>query len=110
MLIDPLLVPLPLREVSHVAHRLSMSPQKVRKLIRDGKLPAILIDTRWRVDEADLQRFIDARRIANLQQRITTKEAALDSEFGIPPRGRDGPREVTLSPGRAALAQNKSGT
>ena len=53
-----------LLEVSHVAHRLSASQEFVRRLIREKKLPAIRLGTRWRVDPSDLQRFIDAQRVA----------------------------------------------
>lgn len=63
LVVDPLLTVPNLREVSHVAHRLSMSQARVRKLIREHKLPAIRIDKQLRVDEADLQAFIDAHRI-----------------------------------------------
>lgn len=67
MPLDPLALPIVavphLLEVSHVAHRLSSSQEFVRKLIRDGKLAAIRLGTRWRVDPADLQAFIDAQRV-----------------------------------------------
>lgn len=51
-----------LLEVAHVAHRLSASQEYVRRLIRDGKLRAIRLGTRYRVDPVDLQTFIDAAR------------------------------------------------
>lgn len=51
-----------LLEVSHVAHRLSFSEEYVRQLLRKRKLASIRIDNRWRVDEADLQAFIDRQR------------------------------------------------
>ena len=68
MPLDPLHAPLVfprLLEVSHVAHRLSASPEYVRRLIREKKLPAILLGTRYRVDPVDLQRFIDAQRVTS---------------------------------------------
>lgn len=71
MPIDPLLVsPAPaavphLLEVAHVAHRLSASQEFVRRLIRDRKLAAIRLGTRWRVDPVDLQAFLDAQRVAS---------------------------------------------
>ena len=65
MLIDPFLAPQKLLEVMHVAHRLSVSPGFVRRLIRDKKLKAILLGTRWRVDPIDLQAFIDAQRVTH---------------------------------------------
>lgn len=52
-----------LLEVSHVAHRLSLSEDFVRRLIRARKLAAIRLGTRWRVDPLDLQAFIDAQRV-----------------------------------------------
>jgi len=97
MLIDPLLAPAKLLEVSHVAHRLSASPGFVRQLIRTHQLPAIRIGTRWRVDPQDLQAFINARRVAALQQVIQTQETALDVELGRLPRGRDGVRDPSRS-------------
>jgi excisionase family DNA binding protein len=65
MPLDPHLAPVPrLLEVSHVAHRLSASQEYVRRLIREHKLPAIRLGTRWRVDPHDLEAFIDAQRVA----------------------------------------------
>ena len=68
MPIDPLLTPpphaTPLLEVAHVAHRLSVSPEHVRRLIRDRKLAAIRLGTRWRVDPIDLRTFIESQRVA----------------------------------------------
>ncbi len=51
-----------LLEVSHVAHRLSLSEDFVRRLLRKKKLTAIRIGKRWRVDPVDLQAFIDRHR------------------------------------------------
>ena len=100
MLIDPLLAPLKLLEVAHVAHRLSVSPGFVRQLIRTHQLPAIRFGARWRVDPLDLQAFINARRVAALQQAIATKEAVLDA--ALAPRGREGLRD----PSRVVPLQN----
>lgn len=64
MPLDPLLAPLPrLLEVSHVAHRLSVSPRYVWRLIQDQQLTAIRLGNRWRVDPVDLQAFIDRQRV-----------------------------------------------
>jgi excisionase family DNA binding protein len=52
----------PLLEVAHVAHRLGFGQKYVRRLIRDKKLAAVCFGRRWRIDPADLQSFIDARR------------------------------------------------
>jgi len=70
MPLDPLLVPVPfpmphLLEVSHVAHRLSAGQEFVRRLIREHRLPAIRLGTRWRVDPRDLEAYIDACRTAH---------------------------------------------
>jgi excisionase family DNA binding protein len=54
-----------LLEVSKVAHRLSVSPEYVRDLLRKKKLPAVHLGRRWRVDAADLQAFIEAHRNGN---------------------------------------------
>ena len=67
-----------LLEVSHVAHRLSASQEFVRRLIRDGKLAAIRLGTRWRVDPADLQAFI-AR-----QRRAATEDAPERPRLQLP--------------------------
>jgi excisionase family DNA binding protein len=68
MPLDPVLAHAPahvlprLLEVSAVAHRLSVSPEYVRDLIRDKKLPAIRLGRYWRVDPRDLEAFIDRQR------------------------------------------------
>lgn len=54
----------PLREVAHVARRLSMSQEHVRRLIRGGQLPAIRLGCRWRIDPRDLEDFINRQRTA----------------------------------------------
>jgi excisionase family DNA binding protein len=61
----PVAVPIPhLLEVMHVAHRLSASQGFVRRLIREGKLAAIRMEQRWRIDPRDLEAYIDACRKA----------------------------------------------
>jgi excisionase family DNA binding protein len=64
LLLDPLLprVP-PLLEVAHVAHRLRFTEDHVRTLLRTGQLPASQFGNRWRVKPADLEAFIDSRRL-----------------------------------------------
>ncbi len=68
MTVDAEGVPLPaiphLLEVSQVAHRLSLSEDYVRRLIRKRQLPAIQFGTRYRVDPEDLRQFITAQRVA----------------------------------------------
>jgi len=68
MLIDPLLASTRLLEVAHVAHRLSSSKDYVYRLIKDRKLAAIRLGTRWRVDPADLDKFIDDQRIGTARR------------------------------------------
>jgi excisionase family DNA binding protein len=51
-----------LLEVSHVAHRLSVSDGYVRKLIREKKLKAIRLGSIFRIDPDDLQAFINQLR------------------------------------------------
>jgi len=65
MPLDAFFSPPRLLEVAHVAHRLSASQEFVRRLIREGKLKAIRIGRRWRIDPADLEAFIDAQRTAD---------------------------------------------
>jgi len=69
LLMDPLVAPVPLAiprllEVSHVAHRLSASQEFVRRLIREKRLAAIRLGTRYRVDPHDLEAYIDGCRTA----------------------------------------------
>jgi excisionase family DNA binding protein len=63
---DPLSLSSPaiphLLEVDFVAHRLSVSPEFVRRLLRKEELAGIRLGGRWRVDAADLQRWIDVHR------------------------------------------------
>lgn len=64
MPIDPLLspgVPL-LLEVSHVAHRLSVSHEYVRRALREKRLRGVRLGNRWRVDPLALHAFIDAQQ------------------------------------------------
>lgn len=75
---DPLALPLVLNpharllEVFEVAYKLKASPEHVRRLIRDGKLTAIRLGTRLRVDPMDLHAFIEAQRVP-----ATTKATAI---------------------------------
>jgi len=77
MPIDPFLPPVPhLLEVAQVAHRVSSSQEYVRELLRKGLLPGIRLGKRWRVDAADLQRWIDSQRVA-----IARAESRIDGEL-----------------------------
>jgi len=43
--------------VEEVAERLGIHPESVRRLIRQGKLPAIKFGNKWLVDKAILEQF-----------------------------------------------------
>lgn len=51
-----------LLEVDAVARRLSVSPEYVRRLIRDRVLPAIRLGQRLRVEPRVLEAFLEARK------------------------------------------------
>jgi len=83
MPIDPFHAPVPhLLEVAQVAHRLSVSPEFVRELLRKKKLPAVRLGKRWRIDLRDLEAWIDAQRVP------------LETPVPGQHRGRDGPRPL----------------
>ncbi len=50
--------------VSEVAERLKVQPLTVRRWLKSGDLIGVQLGDRagWRIDEADLQRFLDQRR------------------------------------------------
>jgi excisionase family DNA binding protein len=52
-----------LLEVHEVARELKVSPEFVRRLLRERKLAAVRLGKRWRVDQRDLQSFIDRQRL-----------------------------------------------
>jgi excisionase family DNA binding protein len=58
-----------LLEVSHVAHRLSRSQGYVRRLIRAGKLEALRVEHRWRVEERALEAYLERCR-QEAQRRV----------------------------------------
>jgi excisionase family DNA binding protein len=68
----PLLHPTHLLEVQHVAHRLNVGPEFVRRLIRSGDLPHIRVGKRYRVDARDLEVWIATHR------RIAAGERVID--------------------------------
>ena len=43
--------------VDEVARRLSIHPESVRRLIRQGKLPAIKFGNKWLVEKGALEQF-----------------------------------------------------
>ncbi len=44
-------------DVREVSKRLNVHPESVRRLIRQGKLPAIKFGNKWLVDKATLEQF-----------------------------------------------------
>jgi excisionase family DNA binding protein len=69
-----------LLEVFHVARRLSASEEFVRREIRAGRLPAVRLGARWRVDPLDLEAYIDARRVAARAARVgVPRDRSFDS-------------------------------
>ena len=43
-----------------VADRLGVSTLTIKKWLRNGKLPGVKVGHLWRIDEADLEKFIEA--------------------------------------------------
>lgn len=62
--------------VNQVAERLQVNTQTVRRWLREGELVGIPIGGRtgWRVEERELQAFLDRRRLS--AQQKTGKAAA----------------------------------
>lgn len=56
---DPVtpLAPERLLEVVHVAHRLGKSQHFVRRLIRDQRLKALFVGSRWAIEPKDLRTY-----------------------------------------------------
>ena len=52
--------------VDQVAERLKVNEQTVRRWLREGELQGVAFGGRtgWRISEADLHAFLDARRFA----------------------------------------------
>ena len=44
------------------AYRLGVSTLTIKKWLRNGKLPGVKVGHLWRVDEEDLERFIEERK------------------------------------------------
>ncbi|MCL4803209.1 MAG: helix-turn-helix domain-containing protein [Anaerolineae bacterium] len=44
-------------DVDQVGRRLNIHPESVRRLIRDGKLPAIKFGNKWLVERSVLEQF-----------------------------------------------------
>lgn len=41
------------------AWRLGISPTTIKKWLRNGKLPGVKVGILWRIDESDLEKFIE---------------------------------------------------
>jgi excisionase family DNA binding protein len=61
---DPTIDPPALREVAQVAHRLNMSQEHVRRLLRARRLPGVYLEGRWRVERRDVEAYIARHRTA----------------------------------------------
>lgn len=48
--------------VEEVAEKIKMSPFVVRRWLRERKLPGIKMGRVWRIDEKDLEKFLDKNR------------------------------------------------
>lgn len=62
MPVDPLAASIALSryfEVAHLAHRLSVSQEFVRRLIRDGELVAIRVGVRYRIHQTEVDRYLE---------------------------------------------------
>ena len=44
------------------AHRLGVSKLTIKKWLRNGMLPGVKVGHLWRVDEEDLEKFIEERK------------------------------------------------
>ena len=47
------------------AWRLGVSKNTVKKWLRNGRLPGVKVGTLWRIDEVDLEKFIEERKQVN---------------------------------------------
>jgi excisionase family DNA binding protein len=63
--------------VDQVAERLQVNEQTVRRWLRDGQLTGVPFGGRtgWRINEDELQAFLDRRRMAD-GAGVTTKKLA----------------------------------
>jgi len=57
-----------------VAERLSISIRTVRSYIKNGKLPSVKIGKLRRISEADLEEFIEKRRVRDEAEHTITDE------------------------------------
>ncbi|MDP3315228.1 MAG: helix-turn-helix domain-containing protein [Devosia sp.] len=62
--------------VQELADRLEVAEATVRQWIKSGELRAIDIGKGWRIADADLERFLEARETAPRKQNDTTANRA----------------------------------
>ena len=62
--------------VQELADRLEVAEATVRQWIKSGELRAIDIGKGWRIADADLERFLEARETAPRKQNETTANRA----------------------------------
>lgn len=55
--------------ISEVSERLNVSERTVRNLIYSGKLPAFKIGGSYRLNETDLNEFINSSKINNTEKK-----------------------------------------
>lgn len=49
--------------VEEVAHALKLHPYTIRRLSREGKIPAFKFGGQWRFDKAEIQKWMNKGRI-----------------------------------------------
>ena len=47
------------------AYRLGVSTLTIKKWLRTGKIPGVKVGSLWRIDESDLEKFIEERKQKN---------------------------------------------
>lgn len=60
--------------VSEVAERLRVSELTVYRLIRVREIPAYKVGALWRIDEEDLENYIQAQKAKNARQGVVDQE------------------------------------
>ena len=62
-------------DIETVAEYLGLHPLTVRRLARDGEIPAFKIGRQWRVKRDLLERWIEERSFDNMQQPAAEESA-----------------------------------
>ncbi|MGB1582907.1 MAG: helix-turn-helix domain-containing protein [Solirubrobacterales bacterium] len=79
--------------VPEVAAKLKLRKETVRSYIAEGELPAVRFGQSYRIDPADLEVFIDARKVTCIQRakRVSSRRAnPNETPFGKMARQVDG--------------------